>query len=74
MMKVKAGDVYLFGLSDRNLELLKKGMPILIHMETLGGTGKVVIFYGETEEKMRQDIAEFIGPNTVFTDTTQRDS
>lgn len=46
-------DLIIFGLSARNVELLKAGKPISIRMEELGLRGTVLIMYGETE----QDIA-----------------
>lgn len=31
---------------------------------SMGGTGRVLIFYGKTEQDMMRDLAEFIGPET----------
>ena len=61
MIKFKAGNLYGFGLSKRNLELLQKGMPICAEFEGI----EFMIFYGKTEEEMRAQLAEFIGPQTV---------
>ena len=73
MIKARAGDVLLFGLSQINLQLLREGKPIHVGLAELGLTGSVVIFYGETEEKMRQELADMIGPDTVYHDTTRKD-
>lgn len=62
---IKAGIInYGFGLSERNIQLLKQGKPILIDLSELGGDGNVTIFYGKTEQDMGREIAEFIGPET----------
>ena len=44
----------IFGLSEGNVQELKKGRPIPIDMEELelGFKGKVVIIYGETEDAL----------------------
>lgn len=55
---------YGFGLSERNVKLLKEGKPIVIDLAQMGGQGKILIFYGKTEQAMGRDIAEFIGPDT----------
>jgi len=69
MLKAKAtlkGDrpLYVFGLSARNLELLKAGRPMRVLLEDMGGTGEVLITYGETQMDIARDLHEFIGPNT----------
>lgn len=56
--------VFLLGLSSRNLENLKAGKPMRIHLEEIGGTGEVIILWGETEAAIARDLAEFIGPDT----------
>jgi hypothetical protein len=55
MIKATAGDMVLFGLSEKNVQLLKEGKPIKIDMTELGLTGKVLIFYGKTEEDMMSE-------------------
>jgi len=72
MIKARAGELVIFGLSALNLERLREGRPIKIEMSELGLPGTVLIFYGETEEKMREDMAELIGPDTVFLDKSKR--
>lgn len=44
-----------FGLSEKNIERLKEGSPILFDAKELGIDASVTIFYGETEEKMVKD-------------------
>lgn len=55
---------YAFGLSKRNIQLLKQGRPINVDLAPMGGTGSVMIFYGKTEQDMARDLAEFVGPET----------
>ena len=55
--KGKTGrDFYLFGLSARNVELLKQGKPIRIALEPLGGTGDVLLMYGENEAAIADEL------------------
>ncbi len=66
MLKAKAtlGDgssLIIFGLSDRNLELLREGRPIQFDGQKLGINGQVVILYGRTEADIVKDIQENMG-------------
>jgi hypothetical protein len=72
MLKAKAGNTVFFGLSETNIVRLREGKPIKIDMYELGLFGSVIIFYGETEEKMRDDLAEFVGPDTNYRDTLKK--
>ena len=60
------------GVSEGNVQLLKKGKPILVKSEALkqltGWDGEIMLFYGETEEKMREMLKEFIGDSTIVRD------
>lgn len=56
--------VYLFGLTEMNLNKLRQGKPIAFDLESIGGTGHVTIMYGSTEAEIAHELAEFIGPNT----------
>ncbi len=59
MLKARAGDKYVFGLSAKNIERLMDGQPILINMRELGcESGEVVIFYGKTEADMKQALED----------------
>lgn len=73
MIKVAAakeggGNLLGFGLSARNVELLKSGKPIVIRAGDLGGliTDDIMIFYGETEDLMIKQIDDLIGPETTI--------
>lgn len=72
MLKAKAGNIVFFGLSETNMVRLREGKPIKIDMYELGLFGTVIIFYGETEEKMRDDLAEFVGPETDYRDKLRK--
>ena len=62
-----------FGLSEENIEMLKKGFPIFVHFKemNLPSNDEVMIFYGQTEAKMKEAMAEFIGPGTKITEGSQ---
>lgn len=56
--KAKLDDkpLYGFGLSFGNLRLLKEGKPIVFDFSEMGGEGKIVIFVGETDQSMVDDL------------------
>lgn len=56
--------IYGFGLSYANLRLLKKGKPILVDLAQMGSEGQVLIFAGETEQEMYDQIKHRIGTHT----------
>ena len=62
------GKTYLgAGLSRENINRLTDGRPIRIDLPKQGVPkidGKIMIFFGETERELQQQIAEFIGPET----------
>ena len=63
MIKFRArgrkGDLYGFGLSAKNIELLKQGQPIAINMMEVGVPGMtIVLLYGETEEDIANELRE----------------
>lgn len=59
MLKARAGDRLVFGLSAKNIELLMEGKPIAIDLKDLGyEEGSVLIFYGRTEADMKQQLDE----------------
>jgi hypothetical protein len=46
-----------FGLTERNLELLKEGKPILVDLAGLGVPSvQITIFYGKDEKTIYQDL------------------
>ena len=69
MIKAKAtlrGDrpLYILGLSALNLAKLREGRPMVIQLEDMGGSGEVVIMFGETEGDIARELADLIGPET----------
>jgi hypothetical protein len=50
--------VFVLGLSDGNLTLLRKGQPIMLDLAQLGGVGSVVIFWGRTEIEMAGELTK----------------
>lgn len=47
---------YVFGLSDLNLQKLREGKPIAFDLEPLGGSGSVMIMWGQTEEHIAAEL------------------
>lgn len=62
-----------FGLSEENILCLKKGMPIKINGLDIESVYDYLIFYGETEEDMYNDLSSFIGKNTEVIKKEERD-
>jgi len=63
MIKAKTTDrdgypVFIFGLSDGNLELLRQGRPIAVDLRELGARGSVVIMWGATEEAIQAEMGK----------------
>lgn len=59
MLKARTGDNLIFGLSAGNIERLMEGKPISIDLKDLGlEKGRVMIFYGKTEEDMKRELIE----------------
>lgn len=65
MIKAKCNDgTLIFGLSKENVSKLQEGKPILINLKDMGlEDRKVIIMYGETEEKMYEDLVDLIDLN-----------
>jgi hypothetical protein len=53
-----------FGLSAENVKRLQAGQPIVIDCTEMGVNAQVMIFYGETEAAIYEDLKEFIGKDT----------
>lgn len=53
--KIKNGP-YIFGLDAENIKRLTAGQPILINMEEIGGTGEIMIMYGETLSDIKNEL------------------
>lgn len=59
MLKIKKGKLLVFGLTPTELEHLKQGNPLQLKLDDIGLQGAgVIIFVGDTNEKMR---AQFEG-------------
>jgi hypothetical protein len=59
MLKARAGDRLVFGLSAKNIEMLMAGKPISIDLTELGyDKGHVLIYYGRTEADMKQQLED----------------
>lgn len=58
-----------FGLSEYNIEKLKKGMPIYVDGSTTGHPDvAVMILYGETEEQIAEIMSPMVGDHTIVHD------
>jgi hypothetical protein len=68
MTKADGGSMFIFGLSDGNIAKLRKGQPIFIDLESLGGPTKVTIgiHWGETEAAI---VREFVAAGLIDTAT-----
>jgi hypothetical protein len=54
--RADGGKCFVFGLSAKNLELLREGKPIAFSLEPLGGSGEVLIMFGETEQHIAAEL------------------
>lgn len=67
-----AGEIIVgLGLEAGNLAKLQAGQPVRVRLSDLGYVGavgavQVVIFYGETKEKISEMLAPLITPETVM--------
>lgn len=52
--------MYIIGLSEGNLRLLREGRPIAFDMAEMGGEGRMMIFYGVTEKAMKRELARYM--------------
>ena len=63
MIKARANNVVIFGLSKKNIKRLQQGKPIAFEGKELGMKDfRFFIFAGDTEESMMKDMEEFIRP------------
>ena len=62
MLRARFARLLIFGLSDKNLELLKQDKPIVFALSALGVEGgySVMIFHGETEEVMAERLNQLL--------------
>jgi len=54
--------VYIVGLSEGNIRHLKNGKPMKVVMERMGVTGTIMVFYGETEDIMLEELKKHSSP------------
>jgi hypothetical protein len=76
MIKAKKGNLLILGLSDENMERLKKGEPIKFNLNELGaGDQDVLIFNGRTEQSMYEEMKEYIHPlKTVLNNSRAKEN
>ena len=58
----------MLGLSEGNLQRLREGKPIHIFGAEWEVPFDLVIFWGETEQKLAEMVKPFLGPNTRIRD------
>ena len=64
MIKAKAENIIILGLSNENMKRLADNQPIKFNLKDLGLQDmEVIIFNGETEESMYLDMLELIDIN-----------
>lgn len=68
MIKAKAGDLYIIGISEENVKRLKKDMPIKINLAEMGLEGEMLIFYKPTTGDLIQFMQKFTNEETVIHD------
>lgn len=74
MIKASIGNIVLFGLVDKNLELLKHGNPMKIELKSLVRPGmlasevNVIILHGRDEETLKLQLSNLMGPETNVLD------
>lgn len=59
-------EFYGFGLSEMNIEKLRKGEPIYIIGDRIESIYDYLFFYGPTELDMHNILKKFIGPDTII--------
>lgn len=65
---------YGLGLSHENVKRLMAGKPIVVNLADLGGYGDVVVFVGETEESMAEEVLKhFVVGDTKMEDEANDD-
>lgn len=61
----KNGPLAILGLSAENVKRLQAGQPIHVPAKSEIGLNKgLILFYGETEHQMMNEIRALIGPDT----------
>ena len=52
---------FILGIDAVNVQRLKEGQPILVDLESLGGTDKVFIMYGDTIDDIKKELEKSSG-------------
>lgn len=68
MIKAKAGNLIILGISEENVINLKKGMPIKIDGQEMGLEGDILIFYAPTTGDLIKTIQPMITKATTIHD------
>lgn len=61
-----------FGLSEENINRLKKGQPIMVDLKEMGIEADFMIFYGATEADMVKSITPMIGKDTIIKESKEK--
>lgn len=63
MIKAKQGNTIIIGLTERNIELLRAGKPIMFNLKEIGMQDQNVFIYsGKDEQTMLHDMRAKIHP------------
>lgn len=68
--ETKAGHLLGLGITAENVKRLKSGQPLHVFCSQVGlpWPGEILIFFGETESDIHEQLSEFIGPQTICRD------
>lgn len=61
----------IFGITEENVQRLKKGQPIAVDLTEMGLNADLMIFYSRDERGLIATIAPYIGKDTVIHDGTK---
>lgn len=64
MLRARNGERLIFGLTEENIQRLRKGQPILIDLVPLGRPGEIVIFYGRDYPHLTQQLKQALQGET----------
>jgi hypothetical protein len=67
MIKAKSKNKLMIGLSERNIEHMKKGLGMYITADEFHSED-IVIFLGENDETMYSNLEKFMEPNVKIVD------
>jgi hypothetical protein len=56
------------GLSEGNLQMMRKGNPIHIFGAEMNSPVDIIIFWGATDQALAEAMKPYIGPETVISD------